>query len=90
MIQLTPTFWVGLSADTFTFAGAVLLAIDAPQRLEDLQAIRTQAAFEKLMSGIPIASQEDAQARRSVRRGFWGMRVITLGFLLQPILRFFP
>jgi hypothetical protein len=81
--------WAGLLADVCTFAGSLMLALDAPRRLRDWEEAQRVRQLKGKLPGVRITNAEEIQAQRSAFNGIWGTRLLATGFFFQLIVRFF-
>jgi hypothetical protein len=82
---------LGLSGDILTFVGGLVLSIDALRRASefkrttDLQkTVAALAGINLTQKGLYIFDDKSVELvfiRQSVRRAFWGIAIITSGFL---------
>jgi hypothetical protein len=79
--------YLGIAADTLTFAGAILLARDAFFRLADLRDSRLDEEFRRRFSELPLADTNEAQARSSLKWARRGFAVVSVGFVCQILSR---
>jgi hypothetical protein len=79
---------IGVLADALTFLGGSCLAKDAFGKLRELKRVRTDAAFRQRFHTLNLTDKEWKAAKTSRWWALTGFGLVTVGFLLQLILRF--
>jgi hypothetical protein len=79
---------IGVCADGLTFLGGACLAKDAFGKLQELKRARTDEAFRERFPKLNLTDKEWKAAIASRWWALVGFGLVTLGFLLQLILRF--
>lgn len=78
---------LGIAADCLTFGGALLLAGDGFQRLKELNATKINERFRAAFPNLNLADGETAHAKKSERWAWRGLSLLTLGFVLEIMVR---
>ena len=78
---------IGISADLFTFLGALILARDAFTHLKDLRERRIHDEFRDAFPDLPLADDEVTAAVSAVRFAIRGSAILFCGFILQILSR---
>jgi hypothetical protein len=78
---------VGILADLFTFAGGLILARDAFQRLKELNEDRIIEHFRSRFPNLNLADPAERRARMSARWAARGLILLAIGFALQILSR---
>ncbi len=79
---------IGVLADALTCLGGACLAKDAFGKLRELKRMRTDAAFRQRFHTLNLTDNEWKAAKISRWWTMIGFGLVTIGFLLQLILRF--
>ena len=90
---------LGFFGDSLTFAGALILAIDAIRReiefrrQKSLSAMISQVKTARFtMDGIELVGEDATQLvfiRQSIRRAIWGTSILSIGFIFLLLARIF-
>lgn len=88
---------IGFFADTFTFSGAVILAVDAFIRERDfsrqkdlISMVKSFARVRFVVEGIELIDENSTALvfiRQSARRALWGTIILAVGFIGQIVAR---
>ena len=78
---------VGISADLLTFAGGLILARDAFQRLKELNEDKIVEHFRSQFPNVNLTDPAERRARMSERWAARGLILLAMGFALQILSR---
>jgi len=78
---------VGISADLVTFAGGLILARDAFQRLKELNEDKMIEHFRSQFPNLKMVDPAEQRARLSERWAMRGLTLLAVGFALQILSR---
>jgi hypothetical protein len=81
------SLWIGVLADSLTFAGGFILTQDAFLRLRELRKSRVDVRFRAEFPHLVLTDDEFKAAVASVRWALAGFVLLLLGFLAQLLLR---
>jgi hypothetical protein len=78
---------LGVAADGLTFAGGLVLARDAFQRLKDFCEDEIERRFRAQFKDLNLVNTEERQARVSKRWAVRGLLLVAAGFVLEIVTR---